>query len=140
MDIELTRAETILAITELSFNTPISAVCAVVDNKEYDQENYSKELDDQHPEWSLDCLGFNGPWTWQDEDWEGRKIPEPEDHKQWRLNHNKQFKMTKLIVCVTPKKVSKGLYKISEEYASNIADKFGAHKVYEINTDVYEKN
>lgn len=132
MEIELTRGEIILAITELSFNTPISSLCAIVDNKEYDLENYSKELDDQHPEWSWESIGYTGPMTWQDEDWEGRKNPEPEDHKQWRLNHNKQFKMTKLMVCVTPKRVSEGLYKISEEYANDIADKFGTHKIYEI--------
>ena len=132
MERELNRAEVIKAIMDLDFRTPLSTVLAVVNNDEYDPENFSEELESSHPEWSWAKEGWNGPQHWQDSDWEGREVIEPEDHKQWRLNHNKQFEKTKMIVAVTPKRVSEGLYKIAEEYAKKIAESFGRYKVYEI--------
>lgn len=117
-------------IRSINFIAPISVICATVHNPEYDMNTYSKELDDNHKEW--DYCDNKGLIQWREYDDFNNYCEEPKEHKEWRTNHNKKFKTMKVMVCVTPKKICDGTYKIDEEALNKIADELNSYIVYSI--------
>lgn len=133
MMIQIDKEKIMSEIGSMDFIAPISAIFATVHNPEYDMDTYSKELDDSHKDW--DYLGNKGPMHWQEYDEFNNYIEEPEEHKEWRVNHNKKFKTIKVMVCVMPKKICDGIYKIDEEALNKIADSLNSYIVYSVSKD-----
>lgn len=127
---QIDKEKIISEIRNLDFKTPIASLFATVRNPYYDMESYSKELDNSHMNW--DYSNNNGPLFWQEYDEFDNCCEEPEEHKAWRINHNKKFETMKVTICVTPKKICDGTYKIDEKLLNGIVDELDSYIVYSV--------
>lgn len=123
----MTDNEIIAVARELVFTAPISKLYAVVDNPEYDPDNYSESLYMEHRDW--DYMNNTGPLYWQDTDESNHIVLEDDEHKIWRLNHNKKFKVMMVTMCVTPKKVEENKYMLDDETLNNLPSKYKSYTV-----------
>lgn len=105
-------------LEEMRFNSPISSVYFLTDNPLYDPEGYSEEADRKHADW--DWLDGKGTLGWFDCD-PINEVAEPEEHREWRLNHNKRFETTVMSVVVRPRKREDG-YAITESDTKSLLD------------------
>ena len=118
-------------IQNCTFVAPLANLYAVVGNPEYDIESFSEELEKQHGEW---CHSWHdGPFNYQGYDEFGNYHEEDEEHKAWRLNHNKKYEKMKIVTIVTPKKIKDNEYKIDDSYIlDKIIERFQSYTVYNI--------
>lgn len=128
----LDRDSLLKELRELDFVAPIAEINFTVNNPEYDIESYSEELDMLHQDWV--SPDDDGPMFWLDCDYFGVHREEPEDHKIWRLNHNKKYETMDVSIFIEPKKVGDWAYALDDDILEMIVERLKSMSVYSVFT------